>query len=161
MGRPPTTTDRIGLAWRELRRGASGVSLRSYLYGGDGPQLDQAQIDALEILVGASEGLSMSEFADAMHVDPSTATRAVDRLQKLGMAERLQADDDRRFVHARATTDGKAMVRRIRRMRAIGMERILEPFEEHEREEFARYLERFVESIERLVDELAEEAVRR
>jgi hypothetical protein len=34
------------------------------------------------------------------------------------------------------------------------MRRLLEPFEEHERERFAEYLERFVESIDHLVEEL-------
>lgn len=160
VSRPPTTTDRIGLAWRELRRGASGADLRSYLHGGDGPHLEQAQIDALEILVGTPDGLPMSEFADAMHVNPPTATRTVDRLQRIGMAERVHDSGDRRYVLARITADGTRTIRRIRRARAVGMNRLLEPFDEHEREEFAAYLERFVDSIERLVAELAEETRR-
>jgi DNA-binding MarR family transcriptional regulator len=152
--REPSTSDRIALAWRELRRGAAGATLRSRLLGPDGPHLEQAQMDALEIVAAEPDGIRMSDFADAMHVDPSTATRAIDRLQRLGLAERRQVDDDRRFVQARVTADGLAMVRRIRRLRALGMERLLEPFDEVEREEFARYLERFVASIDEYVDEL-------
>jgi DNA-binding MarR family transcriptional regulator len=150
----PSTSTRIALAWRELRRGAAGMALRSHLIGPDGPHLEQAQIDALEIIAAVPDGIRMSDFADAMHVDPSTATRAVDRLQRLGLAERRQVDDDRRFVQAKITPEGAAIVRRIRRGRANGMERLLEPFDEHEREEFARYLERFVESMYQVVDEL-------
>jgi DNA-binding MarR family transcriptional regulator len=150
----PSTSDRIALAWRELRRGAAGATLRSRLLGPDGPQLEQAQMDALEIVAAEPDGIRMSDFADAMHVDPSTATRAIDRLQRLGLAERRQIDDDRRFVQATVTSDGLAMVRRIRRLRALGMERLLEPFDDDEREEFARYLERFVASIDEYVDEL-------
>ena len=152
--REPSTSDRIALAWRELRRGAAGATLRSRLLGPDGPHLEQAQMDALEIVAAEPDGIRMSDFADAMHVDPSTATRAIDRLQRLGLAERRQVDDDRRFVQARVTADGLAMVRRIRRLRALGMERLLEPFDDVEREEFARYLERFVTSIDEYVDEL-------
>jgi hypothetical protein len=37
------------------------------------------------------------------------------------------------------------------------MERLLEPFDEAERQELAGYLERFVTSIDRLVEELAGE----
>jgi DNA-binding MarR family transcriptional regulator len=154
----PSTETRIALAWRELRRGASGTALRSYLVGPDGPRLEQAQLDALEILATERAGLAMSDFADAMRVDPSTATRAVDRLQRLGLAERVQQDDDRRYVLARATPEGVRTVRRVARLRTLGMQRLLEPFDEDEREEFAAYLERFVESIDRLVDELAEES---
>ncbi|MEZ5295158.1 MAG: MarR family transcriptional regulator [Ilumatobacteraceae bacterium] len=94
----------------------------------------------------------MSDFADAMHVDPSTATRAVDRLEKLGLAERRQIDADRRYVQAIATQQGVETVRRIRKLRALGMRRLLEPFEPDELEEFACYLERFVASIHALVD---------
>ena len=152
--REPSTSERIALAWRELRRGAAGATLRSRLLGPDGPHLEQAQRDALEIVAAEPDGIRMSDFADAMHVDPSTATRAIDRLQRLGLAERRQVDADRRFVQARVTSDGLAMVRRIRRLRALGMERLLEPFDDGEREEFARYLERFVASIDDYVDEL-------
>ena len=45
-------------------------------------------------------------------------------------------------------------MRTINRSRAGGMQRLLEQFEEHEREQFAEYLERFVESIDHLVEEL-------
>ena len=150
-----TTTRRIALAWRELRRGASGAALRAHLLGPDGPPLEQAQLDALEILASNPNGWRMSEFADAMHIEPSTATRAVNRLQQLGLAERAASTEDRRVVVAQATTTGRRMVRRVSTGRAVGMERLLEPFDEDEREQFAQYLERFVISIDRLVEEIA------
>jgi DNA-binding MarR family transcriptional regulator len=153
---PVSTEARIALAWRELRRGASGTALRSYLSGPDGPRLEQAQLDALEILASNRDGLAMSDFADSLRVDPSTATRAVDRLQRLGLAERVQQDDDRRYVLARATPEGIRTIRRISRLRALGMQRLLETFDDDEREQFASYLERFVDSIDRLVEELAD-----
>jgi DNA-binding MarR family transcriptional regulator len=92
-----------------------------------------------------------------MHVDPSTATRAIDRLERLGLAQRVQTDDDRRFVQARITQEGSRTIRRVARLRALGIERLLEPFDEHEREQFAEYLERFVASIDRLVEELGDD----
>ena len=154
MNRQPTTSDRIALAWRELRRNATGTAMRAHLLGPDGPKLEQAQTDALEIIAAHRDGIRMSDFADAMHVDPSTATRAVDRLVKLGLAERRQIDDDRRYVQAIATQQGVDTVRRIRKLRTMAMRRILEPFDDHELEELARYLERFVESIDDLLDDL-------
>ncbi len=151
------TARRIALAWRELRRGATAASLRSHLLGPEGPQLEQAQLDALEILASGQEGWRMSEFADALRVDPSTATRAVDKLQRLGLAERSGGDTDRRVVLASATVAGRRTIRRVTRLRALGMERLLEPFDDDEREQFAEYLERFVRSIDHLVTELAQE----
>ena len=148
------TTRRIASAWRELRRGATGAALRSHPLGPDGPALVQAQLDALEILAGEADGWRMSDFADAMHVDPSTATRAVNRLQQLGLAERSTNGGDRRVVIARATAGGRKMINRVTTLRALGMQRLLEPFDEAEREQFAEYLERFVGSIDQLVAEL-------
>ncbi len=146
---------RVALAWRELRRGATGAQLRRHLLGPDGPELEQAQMDALEVLAAAEHGLPMSEFADAMHVDPSTATRSIERLERLGLAERFQSDEDRRFVRAHVTSEGARTMRRIVKLRSIGMQRLLAEFDADEQEQFADYLDRFVTAIDDLVAELA------
>lgn len=156
-GSDDATVRRIALAWRELRRGASGTALRTHLTGPDGPPLEQAQLDALEILAGQPNGWRMSDFADALRVDPSTATRAISRLERHGLAERSAIETDKRIVTARATTTGQRMVRHVGRLRAIGMQRLVEPFDAAEREQFAEYLERFVKSIDDLVDELSQD----
>ena len=41
---------RIGLAWRELRRGAATSGLRDFLYGRDAESIEQGQMDTLDIL---------------------------------------------------------------------------------------------------------------
>jgi DNA-binding MarR family transcriptional regulator len=148
------TARRIALAWRELRRGAAGAVLRSHLLGPDGPPLEQAQLDALEILASEPTGWRMSEFADALRVDPSTATRAITRLEQHGLAERIAADADKRVVTARVTVAGRRTIERVGRLRSLGMQRLLECFDHDEREQFAEYLERFVGSIDELVAEL-------
>jgi len=158
---PRESSRRIALAWRELRRGAHETALRSHLLGPDGPILEQAQLDSLEILASAKEGWRMSEFAEAMRVDPSAATRAIDRLERMGLAERSAADDDRRVVVARVTRDGARTVARVTRRRAAGMERLLDRFDPGERRAFADQLERFVAAIDRLNADLAAEAVER
>ena len=58
---------------------------------------------------------------------------------------------------ASATAAGRRTIKRVTRLRALGMERLLEPFDTDEREQFAEFLERFVTSIDRLVTELAQE----
>jgi DNA-binding MarR family transcriptional regulator len=147
------TTQRISLAWRELRRGAATTALRGHLIGRDSPTVEQSQLDALEILVASPAGSRMNEFADAMRVDPSTATRAITRLERLGLAERCVDPTDHRGVIARATPLGERTVRGILARRATGMERLLEPFSREDRLQFAEYLERLVASIDRVVSE--------
>lgn len=149
---------RIAMAWRELRRGAAGLELRNHVLGPSDPVLEQAQLDALEIVVSERDGWRMTDFADALRVDPSSATRAIDRLESLGLAERARASDDKRVVVVRATTEGRRLMRTVGRSRASGMARLLEPFDDAERAQFAEYLERFVGSIDRLVDELRRES---
>jgi DNA-binding MarR family transcriptional regulator len=155
------TTRRIARAWRELRRRASTATLRDQLVGPDARSIEQTQIDALEILAGAPGGYRMSEFADAMRVDPSTATRALDRLQRLGLAERTVDGRDRRVVVARATALGERLVRSVVVRRNAGMERLLESFAPDERAQLADYLDRLVESIDRLMTELSDDASHR
>jgi len=149
-----TPDERIAWAWRELRRGHGGNELRRQMLRPTDPRLEQAQIDALEILAESGELTTMSDFADAMHVDPSTATRAIDRLQRIGLVERVPGGDDRRFVQVRVTADGDKVVRRIRRARADGMRRLLASFGDEEREAFASYMDRFVDAIDQLVHDL-------
>ncbi len=152
------TTRRIGLAWRELRRGASGAALRAHMLGPDGPDIELAQLDALEILGSEPTGWRMTEFADALRVDPSTATRSITRLEKVGLAQRAVAEDDRRVVIATITPLGRRTLEHVVRFRVTGMQRLLDVFDPEEREQFAEYLERFVGSIDALVAQLADAA---
>lgn len=149
------TTDRIIRAWRELRRGAAAQTLRERLLGTEGVELEQSQLDALEILASEPSGMRMSAFAEALRVDPSTATRALDRLAQLGLAERAAGDVDRRVVVARPTERGRRLLARVSSRRRAGVEQLLQSFDEHDREILAEQLDRFVASIDRLVDDLA------
>lgn len=153
---------RVAWAWRELRRGAAVTELRNHLVGGSaltnsGGLLDAAQLDALETLVSAPDGWRMADFADALRVDPSTATRAVDRLEAAGLAVRRRSDQDRRVVTVAATAGGRRRVEEIQTRRAAGIERLLGTFDHDERERFVDLIERFVDAIDELVAELRRE----
>jgi DNA-binding MarR family transcriptional regulator len=141
---------RVGLAWRELRRGASMGVLREQFLGTGDDALEPGQMDTLDVLVTA-EAWRMGDLADALRVDPSTATRAVERLTRIHLAERLSGPDDRRVVLVRATAMGRA-----RHDEAYGrwrrvMDGILSEFEPAERDELASYLERLVIALDREV----------
>jgi DNA-binding MarR family transcriptional regulator len=70
----------------------------------------------------------------------------------------VMAGDDRRVVVARLTALGRSTFERIRRQRAAGIERLLEPFTAAEREQLADLLERFVTSIDQVAAELSRAA---
>ena len=148
-----TLDSRIGAAWKELRRGAAMGVLRDHLFGSGENALEPGQVDTLELLV-ARDAWRMSELAEALRVDPSTATRAVQRLVKAGIAERTTCVEDARVVMVSATPTGRVRHRAIVDLRRATLTAMLESFSDEERYQFAGYLDRFVAALDNYVREL-------
>jgi len=146
---------RIGTAWIELRRGASASVLRTYLFGEETP-LEQGQMDALDLLARRDER-AMKQLAGRLRVDPSTATRAVQRLEADGLVERFPSPDDGRVVLVRITAEGRRRRDDVAARRSVAMLRILDAFDGDERAQLADLLDRFTDSLDAVVDELASE----
>jgi DNA-binding MarR family transcriptional regulator len=144
---------RVAIAWRELRRGAAAQRLRNYFLGTDEIALDQGQMDTLDVLV-TRRRWRMSDLADALRVDPSSATRAVQRLVQVGLAERHVCDDDGRVVQVAANRAGQRRHRSVSKRRAIALSRVLGAFDPEERVMLAGLLDRFVEAVDGLAAEL-------
>jgi DNA-binding MarR family transcriptional regulator len=164
MATPPVAVDlssaadrdvavRIGLAWREMRRGASTVALRDYMFGNADDALDAGQMDSLDVLA-FRPFWRMSELADALRVDPSTATRAVQRLVKDGLAERRADLDDGRVVMVSITEKGRLQHQDIDRRRGRVIRRLMGAFTPQERADFAELLSRFVKQLDVVVDDM-------
>jgi DNA-binding MarR family transcriptional regulator len=138
---------RIGLAWIEMRRGASASRLREHLYGTGDDALDPGQADTLDVLVTRPQW-RMSELADALRVDPSTATRAVQRLVNDGFASRQSSDEDGRVVMVSLTALGTRRHAEVARRRGIFLTHLMSDYSAAEREQLADLLERFVASVD-------------
>jgi DNA-binding MarR family transcriptional regulator len=147
----PSEEIRVGVAWRELRRGASAAKLRDRLQAASGA-LELGQIDALDVLAH-HRSLRMGDLADALRVDASTATRAVDRLVEAGLAERCDDPADGRRVVVRATDKGERLHGELAERRLRMLERMLQGFTPEERSQLADLMERFVRSLDELVAE--------
>lgn len=146
---------RIGTAWIELRRGASASALRSYLFGHEKP-LEQGQMDALDLLARRDDR-PMKELAARLRVDPSTATRAVQRLESDGLVERFASPEDGRVVLVRITAEGRRRHADVANRRSTAMMRILSEFEPTERAQLADLLDKFVTSLDDVVPALADD----
>jgi len=146
----------IAVAWRELRRCASTPALRYQFFGSSHDALEQGQMDTLDLLL-IRQGWRMCELAEALRVDPSTATRAVQRLVNDGLAERRQSTDDGRVVLVYPSAEGKRRHAAVSRRRVDAVCRILSAFDADERAQLAGLLGRFVDAFDELVDELATE----
>jgi DNA-binding MarR family transcriptional regulator len=138
-------------SWRELRR-VSMRSLYEEVYGLGDEALEPAQFDALEILLSTTEW-RMVDFAKALHVDPSTATRMVDRLVKAGVAVRGPSGVDGRGIVVRATRSGRKR-RSSTTARRLGLMReFLQYFEDDEVDQLIDLMERLADSVVRVADE--------
>ncbi|HZX55933.1 MAG TPA: MarR family transcriptional regulator, partial [Ilumatobacteraceae bacterium] len=96
----------IGRSWVQIRRGAGGT-LRDYLLGTGEEALEQGQMDSLDLLA-RRPSWRMSDLAEALRIDPSTATRAVQRLVSAGLAVRTPNEDDGRVVMVEITDAGRS-----------------------------------------------------
>lgn len=143
---------RIGLAWREVRRGSSTAGLRDYLYGGERESIEQGQMDTLDLLA-LRPAWRMSELADALRVEPSTATRAVQRLVNAGLAERIPSPEDGRVVQVEITRRGRDVYEAVAERRGELLTFILKQYGRAELPVFADMLERFVVSIDAFVED--------
>ncbi|MUH49651.1 MAG: MarR family transcriptional regulator [Actinobacteria bacterium] len=144
---------RIGSAWREMRRGASAAVLRDYLFGTAADALDAGQMDTLDVLI-QQPAWRMSELAEALRVDPSTATRSVQRLVKVNLAGRHADIDDGRVVIVCATDAGRRLHKSIDVRRGEVISKLMSAFTPPERTDLADLLTRFVQRLDQVVDDL-------
>lgn len=155
MGTPPTTTapvrtdqQRVGEAWREMRRGASMTRFREMLYG---DEFEMGQVDALDLLV--QHGTSrMRDLADALRVDASTATRTVSRLVDAGMVERVPDPDDARGVLVSLSERGLAAHTQMAERRRLLFDQVFVGFQPQELTLLADLLERLVAGVDAAVE---------
>jgi DNA-binding MarR family transcriptional regulator len=145
---------RIATSWSEIRRGAGMGAVRDYLFGTGDDHLDQGQMDSLDLLA-QRRSWRMSELADALRVDPSTATRAVQRLVNVGLATRRASDHDGRVVVVEITVAGRDRHADVARRRMVLMTHMLKAFRPAERPVLADMLERFVFAVDDFVADVA------
>jgi DNA-binding MarR family transcriptional regulator len=137
-----------------MRRGAGASALRAYLFGREKP-LEQGQMDALDLL-SRRDNRPMKELAARLRVDPSTATRAVQRLASDGLVERYPSPEDGRVVLVRITDEGARRHDAVAARRSTAMMHILSEFEPAERAQLADLLDRFVESVDTVMTRMAD-----
>lgn len=144
---------RIGRAWREIRRGSSASALRELIYGpceNSDVTVEPGQMDALDLLVTV-ESCRMGDLAEHLRIDPSTATRAAQRLVKDELARRVDHEGDGRVVELAATDKGRAVHAAVAERRRAVILTMMERFDARERAQLAEFLERFVAAADDVV----------
>lgn len=141
---------RVGYAWREIRRGATAGAVRDLMYGIGGSALEPGQMDALDVII-LEDGDRMGELAERLRIDPSTATRAVQRLIKDGLAERAPGETDARVVTVVPTEKGRRIHAEVAQRRRDIIIDVIEKFPPEDRDKLADTLEHFVTALDEVI----------
>jgi DNA-binding MarR family transcriptional regulator len=92
----------------------------------------------------------LGALATAFGLDPSTITRQVQALEEEGLASRQTDPSDRRASLLDLTPTGREVLEQTRSHRRARFFEAMEDWPDSDREEFARLLERFNASLDRL-----------
>lgn len=63
--------------------------------------------------IGRAEGMTLTDLAEALNLDKSTTSRAVESLVTNGLADRREAPENRRTVNIMLTEKGRRMAENI------------------------------------------------
>lgn len=106
-------------------------------------QLDRALFPLL-IQIGRFGPIGVVELAERAGRDYTTVSRQVAKLEELGLAQRQKNIKDKRVNEAVITAAGKAMTDKIDAARAQIYQHLFENWQDNERTELARLLQKFV-----------------
>jgi DNA-binding MarR family transcriptional regulator len=87
-------------------------------------------------------------LAEAVHSDPSTVSRQVAHLARLGFVDRVADPDDGRATLVVATDEGRRVFAENRRLRNRALDELLSGWGAEDRATFARLLTRFTDGFE-------------
>ncbi|HET7807863.1 MAG TPA: MarR family transcriptional regulator [Gaiellaceae bacterium] len=124
----------LATCWRELGTILASRRLHASLHPELGAKLTPSKVRALA-LIGESGGLRIGELAERVGVDDTTATRMVDRLEELGVAERRGAEGDRRATLVDLTDEGRGLMRGVAEQRLLFYCDVLDALDPEEREQ--------------------------
>lgn len=84
------------------------------------------------VVIEANPGLKQTELARASHLDRSTVVSVIDNLERRGLVERRQAENDRRSNALMITSEGAALLKKLKRRVAEHEKRLVEHLSEDE-----------------------------
>ncbi len=107
--------------------------------------LTKNQFSVLRILYNSGP-MSISELADLLNVSRAAASKNVEYLVKEGMLNRKMIKRDRRYVMITLKAKGEETIKRYDEIRLFKQSNILAGFTADEQYQFARLLEKYIQS---------------
>jgi DNA-binding MarR family transcriptional regulator len=145
--------DELSQRWHELGAVLRSRRLLASLHPGLAAKLTPSKLRALDLL--AEHGaLRVGELADRVGVDDTTATRLVDRLEAMGVAERRSEVGDRRATTVELTPAGEELAAGIAAQRQLFFCDVLAGLEPEERAELVRLTAKAATAVQARSEEL-------
>jgi len=110
------------------------------------PEVEPASYPILFNLIAGPQRLSL--LAEHVYSDVSTVSRQVTTLASHGLLEKVPDPHDGRACMVSLSTEGKALVQRLKAIRGQWFRHLLQDWEPAEAQAFGEYLERFATSVE-------------
>lgn len=152
LGAKSDVFTRMAILWRELRRGASTTVVRDRMFGTGDEAIEPGHMDVLDLL-HEQEPRRMNDLAAALRVDPSTVTRAIQRMELDGLVQRAPASEDGRGIAVSSTAEGRRRRDVVAHRRHEIVRHVMQPMSDEDRQQLVELLHRFVESLDQYVGE--------
>jgi DNA-binding MarR family transcriptional regulator len=117
------------------------------LLRGAGVDMDKALYPVLSAAAAIGPA-RVSEVAELIGLNPTTVSRHLASLEKMGLVSRASSDLDGRAAAVELTDAGKNAVRNLRKARRGLFDELLDDFDDGDLERFGSYLARFFEAFE-------------
>lgn len=119
-GDRPPALDRLDETLVELRRVLQRPGYRRAVLGGLDADVELGTLRLLRVVQRSPKEPTIGEAAEVLVIDPSTASRVVDRAVATGYLERRPCDDDRRRSRLSLTVVGEELLGEVTaRRRAV------------------------------------------
>jgi DNA-binding MarR family transcriptional regulator len=114
---------------------------------GAGVEMDKALYPVLSAAAAIGPA-RVSEIAELIGLNPTTVSRHLASLEKMGLVSRSSSDLDGRAAPVELTGAGKSAVRNLRKARRRLFAELLEDFDEDDLARFGSYLARLFQAFE-------------
>lgn len=148
---PSSLLESAGQALFRLGRWFSKQSMRERLIERKGTSPELSHILVTEAVAVRSEEpgreITVGVVAERLAIDPSTASRLVAETMKAGYISRLPSQADNRRLRLELTASGYELVEYSHHYQRAIFEHVTQDWPDQERQDFARLLIKFVESV--------------
>lgn len=143
-----TPNDQIEQQLLAMLRATQAIHVRT----SDGDALLERSTYGILCLLDDEGPLRLGAIAQAFRLDPSTITRQVQAVVRLGLAEKVTDPSDRRAAVLSLTEQGQSAVTEARTHRRQQLDLLLQEWSPDEREEFLRAITRFNDTVDEWVE---------